>query len=132
MPLFLCLSDCEYGFIMFCTVFSVLSAVFIGVSLNNFVVLLVSFPLYVKVAHFVFRCCGSVFLFVHVWWGVSWFGLCCVCFPLYVKVAHFVFWCCGSVFLFVHVWWGVFWFSLMLCLLLYIMPFMTHNFENKF
>jgi hypothetical protein len=45
--------------------FWVLIAIFICVSLNNFVIFPVSFPLYVKVSHFVFRNYGSVyFVFV--------------------------------------------------------------------
>lgn len=41
--------------LVFCIVLRVLNAIFICVSLNNFVSLLVSFPLNVKVAHSVFR-----------------------------------------------------------------------------
>jgi hypothetical protein len=40
---------------------------FICVSLKCFVVFLVSFPLYVKVAHVVFRCYESVFIFCSCW-----------------------------------------------------------------
>jgi hypothetical protein len=36
-----------------------MNATFIGVSLKSFVTLFVSFPMYVKVAHFIFWCCGS-------------------------------------------------------------------------
>jgi hypothetical protein len=50
-------------FIMFCIVFRVLNAVLICESLNSFVIFLVSFPLYVKLSHFVFRCCGSMSVF---------------------------------------------------------------------
>jgi hypothetical protein len=59
------LSVYEYGFIMFCVVLRVLNAVFtrIGVSVKSFVILLASFPVYVKVARFVFWRCGSVFSF---------------------------------------------------------------------
>jgi hypothetical protein len=56
------LSVCEYGFVMFCIVFHVLNVI-IGISLKNFVNFYVSFPVYVKVAHFVFWCCGLVFSF---------------------------------------------------------------------
>jgi hypothetical protein len=49
--------------VMFCTVLCVLNDIFICVSLNNFVIFLIYFPLYVKVAHSVFRCCGSVSVF---------------------------------------------------------------------
>jgi hypothetical protein len=45
---------------MFCIVFLVWNAILIFVSLNSFVIFLVSFPLYVKMAHFPF-CCVSVF-----------------------------------------------------------------------
>jgi uncharacterized membrane protein len=48
---------------MFCIVFRVLNAIFILVSLNRFVIFLVSFPIYVKVSHFSFWCCGSVLVF---------------------------------------------------------------------
>jgi hypothetical protein len=41
----------------------VLNAVFICVSMNNFVIFLVSFPLYVKMDHVVFGCYGSVSVF---------------------------------------------------------------------
>jgi hypothetical protein len=54
---------CLYGFIMFCMVFHVLNATFIGISLKSSVILFVSFRMYVKVAYFVLWCCGSVFSF---------------------------------------------------------------------
>jgi hypothetical protein len=41
---------------MFSIVFRVRYAIFICVPLNSFVILLVSFPLYVNVDHFVFCC----------------------------------------------------------------------------
>jgi hypothetical protein len=44
---------------MFCIVFRVRTAAFICVSVKSFVIFPVSLPLYVKVAHSVFRCCGS-------------------------------------------------------------------------
>jgi hypothetical protein len=53
-------SFCGCFFTMFCIVFCILNVIFIWVSLNNFVIFLVSFPLYVNVAHFGFCCCGSV------------------------------------------------------------------------
>jgi hypothetical protein len=49
--------------IMFCNVFRILNTVLTCESLNSFVIFLVSFPLYVKVAHFVFRCFGSMSVF---------------------------------------------------------------------
>jgi hypothetical protein len=48
---------------MFCIVLRVLNAVFIYVSLSNFVMIILSFLLYVKVTHFDFRCCGSMSVF---------------------------------------------------------------------
>jgi hypothetical protein len=63
MPLLLYLYIPRCCFSMFCIVFRVLNAIFICVSLNNFVSLLVTLPLNVKVAHFVFRCCGSMSVF---------------------------------------------------------------------
>jgi hypothetical protein len=62
MPLFSHLSICEYGLIMFCIVFQVLNYIFIGVSLKSFVVLFISFPLYMKVTLY-FYCYGLVFPF---------------------------------------------------------------------
>jgi hypothetical protein len=62
-PFFPYLSVCVYGFNMFCMVFFVLNAIFICVSLNSCVSFLVCFPWYVKVAHFSFNCCISVFSF---------------------------------------------------------------------
>jgi hypothetical protein len=49
----------SFHYVLYC----VLNAIFICVSLNNFVISLVSFPLYVQVTHFVFWCCGSVSVF---------------------------------------------------------------------
>jgi hypothetical protein len=60
IPLSLYLSVRGCCFSMFCIVICVMNAIFIRVSLHNFVIFLVSFPLYVNVAHFVFWCCGSV------------------------------------------------------------------------
>jgi hypothetical protein len=54
------LSRCEYGCIMFCIVLRVLNVIFIAVSSKSFVIIFVSFPIYVKAARFVFWCCGSV------------------------------------------------------------------------
>jgi hypothetical protein len=45
---------------MFCIVFCVLNAIFMCMSLNSFVIVLVSFLLYVKVVQFVFRCFASM------------------------------------------------------------------------
>jgi hypothetical protein len=47
---------------MFCIVFHVQNATFIGVSLKGFVIFFVSLLLYVKVAHLIFWCCRSVFM----------------------------------------------------------------------
>jgi hypothetical protein len=63
MPLFSYLSFCECGFVMFYIVFCVLNAIFICVSLKSFLILFVSYTVYLKVAHFVIWCCGSVFSF---------------------------------------------------------------------
>jgi hypothetical protein len=60
MPLLFYLSVRGCCYIIFCIVFRVLNAISIYVSLNSFVFFLVSFLLYVKVAHFVSRCCGSM------------------------------------------------------------------------
>jgi hypothetical protein len=57
------LSVCGCCFAKFCIVFRILKAIFICMSLNNFITFLVSFPLYVKVAHSCFRCYGSVSVF---------------------------------------------------------------------
>jgi hypothetical protein len=61
MPLFSYLSVCEYGFIVLCSVFWMLFCLVF--SFKSFVILFLSFPLYVKAAHFTLWCCGSVFLF---------------------------------------------------------------------
>jgi hypothetical protein len=61
MPLLLYLSAHGCCFIMFCTAFCILNATFVWVSLNSFFIFLVSFPLYEKAAHFVFRCCGAMY-----------------------------------------------------------------------
>jgi hypothetical protein len=63
MLLSLYLSFCGCCLRIFCIVFRVLNVIFILVSLNNFVIFLVSFPLCVNVVHFGFRCCESVLLF---------------------------------------------------------------------
>jgi hypothetical protein len=47
---------------MFCFVFRVRNVTFIYVPLKSFIIFLVSLPLYVKVAHLIFWCCGSVFM----------------------------------------------------------------------
>jgi hypothetical protein len=39
---------------MFCIVFCVLNVIFICISLSSFTIFLVSFPLYIRMAHFVF------------------------------------------------------------------------------
>jgi hypothetical protein len=49
-------------FIVFCIVFRVLNVIFMCVPLISFVIFLLSFPLYVKMAHFVSRC-GSIPIF---------------------------------------------------------------------
>jgi hypothetical protein len=67
------------SFTMFCIVFRVLNAIFISVSLKSFVACLVSFPLYVKVAHFVLGCCGSMFLILLCFCVVLCLGLCYIC-----------------------------------------------------
>jgi hypothetical protein len=61
--LYLSLRGCCFS--MFSVVFLILNTIFICMSLNTFVIFPVSFPLYVKVTHFVFRCCWltSVFCF---------------------------------------------------------------------
>jgi hypothetical protein len=86
MPLFPYLFVCVGSFTMFCIVFRVLNAIFIPVSLKSFVTFLVSFPLYVQVAHFVFWCCGSLFLI-----------LCFLCFVsrfmLYLLLCSAFLWC---------------------------------------
>jgi hypothetical protein len=65
---------------MFCIVFRVLNAFFfISVSLWSFVIFLVYFPLYVKVVHFVFWCCGSVFLILLCFYVVLCRSLCYIC-----------------------------------------------------
>jgi hypothetical protein len=53
---------------MFCIMFSVLNIIFNCVSLNSFVIFLFSYPLYAKVARFVFRCCDSMFVFSGVFY----------------------------------------------------------------
>jgi hypothetical protein len=63
MPLVLHFSFRGCCLIVFCVVFRVLNAIFIYVFLNTFVIFLVSFPPYFKVAHFVFRCYGSMSVF---------------------------------------------------------------------
>jgi hypothetical protein len=52
MPLLL---HCQFVDVvsLFCIVFCILNTIFFCISLNNFVIFLVSFPLYVKVVHFV-------------------------------------------------------------------------------
>jgi hypothetical protein len=57
MPLLFYLSVRGCCFIMSCIVFCILNAIFM--SLNSFVSFIVSFSLYVKVDHFIFRCCGQ-------------------------------------------------------------------------
>jgi hypothetical protein len=52
--------------------------VFTCVSLNNFVTLFVSFLLYVKVSHFVFRCCGLVSIFCFVGLNVDFIYVKCI------------------------------------------------------
>jgi hypothetical protein len=64
---------------MFCIVFRVLNAIFISVSLKSFVIFLISFPLYVKMAHFVFWCCGSLFIILLCFCVVLHLGLCYIC-----------------------------------------------------
>jgi hypothetical protein len=54
-----------FYYVLYCALRS--KSIFICVSLNNFVIFLVYFPLYAKVAHFVFRCCGSVSVFLSLW-----------------------------------------------------------------
>jgi hypothetical protein len=53
------LSVCNFGFNTFCKLFFVLNATFKFVFRKIFVIFLVSFPIYVKVAHFIF--CFSVY-----------------------------------------------------------------------
>jgi hypothetical protein len=48
------LSLCNFGFNICCILFFVLNAIFTVVFRKIFVIFLVSFPIYVKVAHFVF------------------------------------------------------------------------------
>jgi hypothetical protein len=59
-----------WGFIMFCIVLRVLNDTFICVSLKSFVIFFVSLPMYMKVVHLVFWCCGSVFFGMFVLVGV--------------------------------------------------------------
>jgi hypothetical protein len=57
------------GFVRFCIVFRVLQAILMCVSLNSLVICLVSFPLYVNVARFIFSCCGSLFVLCFIGFG---------------------------------------------------------------
>jgi hypothetical protein len=63
MSLLLYLSVCGWCFTMFCIVFCILNDIIIWVFLNSFVISHVSFPLYVKVANFVFHRCESMSVF---------------------------------------------------------------------
>lgn len=68
MPLLSYLPIRECCFTKFCIVFHVLNDIFISVSLINFVIFSCFIPLYVKLAHFVFRYCGSVFVCCFLVW----------------------------------------------------------------
>jgi hypothetical protein len=62
MPLFSYLSICGWWFTVFCIVILVRNATFICASLRRFAIYFVSFPLCVKIFHFIFWFCRLVFL----------------------------------------------------------------------
>jgi hypothetical protein len=62
MPLSSYLSVCDWGSARFCIVFHVPNATYVCVSSKSFIIFIVALSLYMKMADFVFWCCGLVFL----------------------------------------------------------------------
>jgi hypothetical protein len=64
---------------MFCFVFYVLNAIFIWMSLNNFVIFLISFLLYVNVAHLVVVLWVYVSILLFLLWGWVFYDFSHIC-----------------------------------------------------